>query len=119
MALYHSQMRHHVIIYIYNFHSQLEVMADVLNFEQDIDACLKDIDKQSRPRSNCFWRSSLIRVFPVCSSDKHFVNFVNIFLRTDREKCSICILDKYHYHTALLTVITTDHGSAVAQLVEH
>ena len=31
-------------------------------------------NKQHRPRSDCFWRSSLIRVFPVCYSDKHFVN---------------------------------------------
>ena len=43
--------------------------------KQTIDtSCLqKDIDKQCRPRSDCFWRSSLIRVFPVCYSDKHFV----------------------------------------------
>ena len=34
----------------------------------------KALDKQSRPRSDCFWRSSLIRIFPVCYSDKHFVN---------------------------------------------
>ena len=36
-------------------------------------ACQKVLDKQDRPRSDCFWRSSLIRVFPVCYSDKHFV----------------------------------------------
>ena len=30
--------------------------------------------KQHRPRSDCFWRSSLIRVFLVCYSDKHFGN---------------------------------------------
>ena len=37
-------------------------------------ACPKGQDKQSRPRSDCFWRSSLIRVFPICNSDKHFAN---------------------------------------------
>ena len=37
-------------------------------------ACQQILDKQSRPRSDCFWRSSLIRIFPVCYSDKHFVN---------------------------------------------
>ena len=41
--------------------------------------CQKGIDKQCRAKSdcffNCFWRSSLIRVFPVCYCDKHFVNF--------------------------------------------
>ena len=34
----------------------------------------RGLDKQCRPRSDCFWRSSLIRVFPVCYSDQHFVN---------------------------------------------
>ena len=31
-------------------------------------------DKQGRLRSDCFWRSSLIRVFPVCYSNKQFVD---------------------------------------------
>ena len=35
---------------------------------------LKSQDKQCRPRSDCFWRSSLIIVFPDCYSDKHFMN---------------------------------------------
>ena len=35
--------------------------------------CEKGPDKQCRPRSDCFWRSSLIRFFSVCYSDKHFV----------------------------------------------
>ena len=34
----------------------------------------RDSEKQHRPRSDCFWKSSLNRVFPVCYSDKHFVN---------------------------------------------
>ena len=47
-------------------------MGNVLKF-QTLLACQKDIDKQCRPRSDCFFRSSLNRVFPVCYSDKHFV----------------------------------------------
>ena len=37
-------------------------------------ACQKGLDKQCRPRSDCFWRSSLIRIFAVCYSNQHFVN---------------------------------------------
>ena len=50
----------------------------------------KGQDKQRRSRSDCFWRSSLIRVFPVCFSDKHFVMFSfgnQQFIRNQREKC--------------------------------
>ena len=35
----------------------------------------KRLRQKCRPRSDCFWRSSLIRVFSVCYSDMHFVNF--------------------------------------------
>ena len=35
--------------------------------------CQKGLDKQCRPRSDCFCRSSLIRVFSVCYSDKLFL----------------------------------------------
>ena len=48
-------------------------IMNVLKF-RTIDVCLNSLDKQCRPRSDCFFRSSLIRVFPVCYSDKHFVN---------------------------------------------
>ena len=37
-------------------------------------ASKKGLDKQCRPRSDCFWRSNLIRVFPVYKSKKLFVN---------------------------------------------
>ena len=33
--------------------------------------CCKGLDKQCRPRSDCFWWCSLISVFPVCYSIKH------------------------------------------------
>ena len=53
-------------------------------------ACQKGLDKQFRPRSDCFMRSSLIRVFPVCYSDKHFVNSPDNlhFIGEQKEKCS-------------------------------
>ena len=41
-------------------------------FWQALVGCV--LVKQYRPRSDCFWRLSLIRVFPVCYSEKHFVN---------------------------------------------
>ena len=53
-------------------------------------SCLqKNLDKQHKPISDCFWRSSLIMVFPVCCSVKHFVNYstdTKFYLLT--EKCS-------------------------------
>ena len=33
------------------------------------------ISKQGRPWSHCFFRSSLIKVLPICYSDKHIVNY--------------------------------------------
>ena len=52
-------------------------------------ACQKGPEKQGRPRSDCFWRSSLTRVFPVCYSDKHFVNSNpdnHYFIREQKKK---------------------------------
>ena len=37
-------------------------------------ACQNGLDKQGRPKSYCCWRSSLIRAFPVCYSDNHFLS---------------------------------------------
>ena len=54
-----------------------------------LDACQKGIDKQQRPRSDCFWRSSLIGVFPACYWDNHFVNSSpdsQLFIREQKEK---------------------------------
>ena len=31
------------------------------------------LHKQCRPRSDCFWSSILIRIFPVCYSDKNLI----------------------------------------------
>ena len=58
---------------MYNTFFFLLYTVNVLKF-RTLVACQKGIDKQCRPRSDCFWRSSLIRVFSVCYSDKHFVN---------------------------------------------
>ena len=48
-------------------------MVIVLNF-LTLVACQNGLDKQCRPRSDCFWRSSLIWDFPIGCSEKHFVN---------------------------------------------
>ena len=75
---------------------QLGNTVDVRKFQTSV-VSQKGIDKQCRPRS---FRSSLIRAFPVCYSDKHFVNHIGagssgitllvseFYLRTEREKCS-------------------------------
>ena len=48
--------------------------VNVLKFQMLV-SCQKGLDKQSRPSSDCFFRSSLIKVLLVCYSEKHFVNF--------------------------------------------
>ena len=52
--------------------TKISSIVNVLKFGKRV-AYQKCIDKQRRPRSACFWRSSLIRVFPVCYPDKHLV----------------------------------------------
>ena len=60
---------------IWNWSTELKVSTViVLKFWLHQVPVKKCLDKQCRPRSDCFWRSSLIWVFPVCYSDKHFVN---------------------------------------------
>ena len=53
---------------------------------------LKAIDKQCKPRPDCFFRSSLIRVFSVCYSYTHFVNFCcdnqHMIWKQKLDKCS-------------------------------
>ena len=65
-------------------------MVNVLKFCRLV-ACLNSLFKQCRPRSDCFWRSSLIRVVPVCYSQHLFCKFQpwkrTFYLRTEREKC--------------------------------
>ena len=53
-------------------------------------ACHKNQDKQGKPRSECFWTSSHIRVIPICFPCKHIIRSTLIacnFLRTEWEKC--------------------------------
>ena len=40
----------------------------ILYREQDVQSHRQDVDKPRRPRLDCFFRSSLISVFPVCYS---------------------------------------------------
>ena len=47
--------------------------VNVLKF-RTLATCRKRPRQIGRPRSDCFWRSSLIRVFSICYSDKKFVN---------------------------------------------
>ena len=55
-----------------------EVFSSMVNFQKFGtlvgSSCLPKQPKQHTPRSDCFCRRSLIRVFPVCYSDIHFVN---------------------------------------------
>ena len=58
--------------------------VNVLTF-QTLVACQTGLDKQ------CFWSSSLIRILPVCFSDKHFVNYspdYHPFILEQKGKCS-------------------------------
>ena len=53
----------------------------------------KRLDKQYRPRSDCFFKTQFrllqIKVFPVCSSGKHFVNSIpDNILFENKKKCS-------------------------------
>ena len=49
-------------------------------WKKEIEACQENIVKQRRPRSDFFWKSSLIGVFPVCYSDKHICNSSSYYL---------------------------------------
>ena len=53
--------------------SQVLLTVKVLKF-LTLVACEKGLDKQRRPKSDCFWRSTRIKVFPVCYSNTLFVN---------------------------------------------
>ena len=57
-----------------NLVSKCSDTVNVLKFEKLV-SYNKILDKHGRPKSDCFFRSSLIRVFPVCLTEKHFVNF--------------------------------------------
>ena len=78
-------------------------MVSLLKF-WTLVVCRNGLDKQHKPRSNCFWRRSLIMVFPVCYSDKHFVNFSldnKLFIWKQNKKCS----KSYLPYCGLLVII--------------
>ena len=61
----------------------------------------KGLDKQCRPKLDCFWRSSLIKVFHVCYPDKHFVNSSsdNHHFSWEQKENSICTIWKTSFST--------------------
>ena len=77
------------LICLIQSHANFYYFEAVLKF--NISCLPKGLYKQCRPSSDCFFRSSLIRVFPVCSSDKHFVKSSTnnqYFICEQKEKCS-------------------------------
>ena len=54
----------------------------------------ESLDKQCRPRLDCFWRSSLIMVFPFCYSDKHLTL---LKIRKAVPKFVICWSPYWHF----------------------
>ena len=76
----------HVIFSLIYFRQNVaRIELKLIDIEKEHEVMKKGLDKQCRFRSDC----CLIRVFPVCYSDKHFVNFspeINFFLlRTERK----------------------------------
>ena len=72
-----------LVLFPYGKYSKISNMSCLLK---------KGIDKRRRPRSDCFWTSSLTRVFPVCYSDNYFMNSSRDyhFIKMEnfiREKC--------------------------------
>ena len=57
--------------------NEIVIVLGTLNIRkfQKLVTCQKGLDKQCRPRLDCFLRSSLIRVFPVCYSDTNVCEF--------------------------------------------
>ena len=83
-----------------------------------LGACQKaqTIYKQCRPRSDCFWRSSLINVFPVCYYDKHLsfpVLITNILLENRKRKVL-----KYLEHLLKMKRATVWSSGVISNLVE-
>ena len=59
--------------FLFSVFKSFKIMVNILKF-WTVVACHKNLDKQGRPRSDCFFRSSLIRFFPVFYVDKYFVS---------------------------------------------
>ena len=92
------------------------VMVNVLKF-QTLVVRQKGLDKQRRPRSDYFFRSSLIRVCPVCYSDTHFVNFSpgnQHFISDQTEKSVREILEQLPY---TVKPVLSGHSKITPKLV--
>ena len=77
---------------------------------QTLISCKQGLNKQPGPKSDCFiWRSSLIRVFPVCYSDRHFCELQPLYLRTERESV-------WNFRTFTITCILTYLRSQLQQM---
>ena len=72
---------------VWSCSSQFDILTSILWTPTTVNVlCL---DKQCRPRSDCFFRSSLISIFPAWYSDKHFVNSSHenqLFIWEQKEK---------------------------------
>ena len=86
------------MLYYRQYDSFYDFTVNVLKF-RTLVAFQKGLDEQRRPRSDCFRRSSLIRVNPVCYSNKHFVNSrpENQHFIWDRKKKVLKILKHLPY----------------------
>ena len=72
--LKNSLIRVSTVCYMYFSSIFANFSPENQHFIEELVVCQTSLDKQCRPRSDCFWRSSLIRVFPVCYSDSIFMN---------------------------------------------
>ena len=75
----------------------------MLKFQTQV-AYSKGIDKHCRPRSDYFLRSSLIRVLPVCYSEKHFVK--SSLNKENRTKIVFEILEQLPSVTVILVTLS-------------
>ena len=75
--------------------------VNVLKF-QTLVACQKGLDKQCRPRSDCFWRSSLIRVslFAILTSSWCIPVLITKNLVENRKRNVFEILENLPYLTS-------------------
>ena len=67
----------------------------------------KGLDKMCRPRSGCFWRSSLIRVFPVAFCE--FQPWKATFFWEQKKK-SVGILDHFQYISFTVKPVLSGHS---------
>ena len=99
----------------------LQIYNSVHKFQTQI-ACQKGLDIQGRPRSDCFFRSSLIRVFPVCYSCKCFVNSSvdnQYIFENKREKCNFRKFTVNEGSDQIFYAISTKHSGTYSNEPVH